>query len=136
MPEPHELATTYLPFFVTAPGEGDVLFNIVTVIVCVVVLLLGVFYFTLHAIPERWVGHENPLKLQIVAVLSLVSLFTHDHIYWIIALVLASIQIPDIWTPLRSLFGSIGRSPDPGPPASPLEKTSKDLPQNAERSNA
>jgi hypothetical protein len=38
--------------------------------------------------------------------LCLVSLFTHMHIFWIIALVLAFIELPDFGTPLQRIAGS------------------------------
>src|SRR5262249_9661917 len=36
----------------------------------------------------------------------LISLFTHMHIFWIIGLVLAFIELPDFSTPLNRIAGS------------------------------
>lgn len=90
-----------LPWFVTAPGDTDWLYVITTLVVIVCVVLLGVFFFWLHSLPER-MGHKK-LQFEIVAVLGLISLFTHQHIFWIIGLLLAVIEIPDILSPLRRI---------------------------------
>lgn len=42
-----------LPFFITAPGESDILFTAVTVFLILVVLGFGAIYFTIQAIPDR-----------------------------------------------------------------------------------
>jgi hypothetical protein len=85
------------------------------------VLLLGVTYFWLHSLPER-LGHKK-LQFQIVAVLGLLSLFTHMHVFWIIGLLLAVIDLPDFIAPLHRIADSAekiaGDSPQPVPaPAS------------------
>ena len=53
--------------------------------------------------------------LEIVAVLGLISLFTHNHLFWIAGLLLALIDIPDFGTPLRSIAGSVERIADASP---------------------
>ncbi len=55
---PHHLATEHLPMFVSGPGETDVLFVAVVVIAILAIMMLGVFYFTLHALPEK-MAHTN-----------------------------------------------------------------------------
>jgi hypothetical protein len=50
-------------------------------------------------------GHK--LQFEIVAVLGLIALFTHMHIFWIIGLILAFIDIPDFGTPLRRIAGGV-----------------------------
>lgn len=104
-PQPNPVATTHLPMFVAGPGETDVFFNIVIVVLTTVVLLVGVFYFTLHSIPERMA--HNSRQMQIVAILSLIALFTHNNYFWIAALLLAAIRLPDFTTPLNSIAGSL-----------------------------
>jgi hypothetical protein len=93
---PHDL-----PWFMTGPGNVDVLFISVTVIVGVAVVLLGVTFFWLHSMPER-MGHKK-LQFEIVAVLCLISLFTHMHIFWIFGLLLAIVDIPDFVGPQRRI---------------------------------
>ncbi|WP_340054729.1 hypothetical protein, partial [Pseudomonas sp. JAI120] len=66
----------------------------------------------LHSLPERMAHKTQKLQFEVVAVLGLVALFTHEHIYWIVALVLALIELPDFGTPLRSIAGSVERIAD------------------------
>ena len=47
--------------------------------------------------------------MEIVAILCLISLFTHNHIYWIAGLLLAFVQIPDFSTPLDSIARSLAK---------------------------
>ncbi|MFI7843919.1 hypothetical protein, partial [Acinetobacter baumannii] len=44
--------------------------------------------------------------------LSLISLFTGMHAFWIAGLLLALIDIPDFGTPLRGIAGSVERIAD------------------------
>ena len=101
MTTPHPSAPEHLPWFVTAPGATDVLYIITTILVVVSVILLGVLFFWLHSLPER-MGHKK-LQFEIVAVLGLISLFTHQHIFWIMGLLLALIDLPDLMSPLRRI---------------------------------
>jgi hypothetical protein len=77
---------------------------VTTVVVIVSIVLLGVFFFWLHSLPER-LGHKK-LQFEIVAILGLISLFTHEHIYWILGLLLAFIDLPAIMSPLRRIATS------------------------------
>ena len=66
----------------------------------------GVFFFRLHSLPEHIAHKSEKLQAELVAVLCLISLFTHMHIFWVIGLVLAMIEWPDFGTPLRRIAGS------------------------------
>ena len=103
----HPVAPSHLPWFVTAPGNTDILYVITTVIVIVSAVLIGVMFFWLHSLPER-LGHKK-LQFEIVAVLGLISLFTHMHVFWIVGLLLALIDLPDILSPLRRIAVSAER---------------------------
>jgi hypothetical protein len=46
----HPVATDHLPFFITAPEQGDGLFNAMIVFLVVVVFAIGLFYLRLHAL--------------------------------------------------------------------------------------
>mgnify|MGYP003694029355 CR=1 FL=1 len=46
---------------------------------------------------------SQKLQFEIVAVLGLLALFTHIHMFWIAGLLLAMIDLPDFSTPLRSI---------------------------------
>lgn len=123
MAEPlHPAATHHLPPFVTAPGETDVLFVVTAIIVLLAVVGIGLFYFKLHALPEQLAHGGQKAQFQIVSVLALLALFTHNHAFWIAGLLLALIPIPDFLTPLTSMAHSldrIARSTGPGAAAPP-----------------
>src|SRR5262249_19286128 len=107
MAEPlHPAATHHLPSFITAPGETDWLMVVMAVILAFSVLMFGVLFFWLHSLPERMAHRSHKLQLEIVAVLCLISLFTHMHIFWIAGLLLAVIDLPDFGTPLGRIATS------------------------------
>ena len=85
----------HLPFFITAPGQTDVLLVITGVFLLGAVIGFGVLFFWLHSLPERIAHKTGKLQMEIVAVLCLLALFTHIHLFWIIGLLLAMIDIPD-----------------------------------------
>lgn len=105
----HPAAIEHLPVFVTAPGQTDYLFVGVAIFLLLVVLVIGNLYFQLHAVPERMAHRTSKVQMEIVAVLALISLFTHNHLYWIAGLLLAFIQFPDFSTPLYSIAQSLGK---------------------------
>jgi hypothetical protein len=105
----HPAAIEHLPAFVTAPGETDVLFVVCTIFVLLTVMSLGILYFRLHALPEQMAHRGHKVQFQIVAVLGLVSLFTHNHAFWIAGLLLALISLPDFTTPVTSMAHSLRR---------------------------
>ena len=102
---PHPMASDHLPWFMTAPGQSDTLFTFTTLMVIATVLGLGVVFFRLHSLPER-LGHKK-LQFEIVAVLGLLSLFTHVHAFWVAGLLLALIDLPDFQTPLKRIATSL-----------------------------
>ena len=106
-----------LPWFITPPGSTDTLYVITVIAVVVSVVLLGVFFFWLHSLPER-MGHKK-LQFEVVSVLALISLFTHQHIFWIIGLLLALIDVPDFSTPLRRIADAAERMTPKNDPGSP-----------------
>jgi hypothetical protein len=91
----HPAATKHLPAFITAPGETDVLMVAVTIILVLAVLGFGSLFFRLHTMPERMAHRSHKLQFEIVAVLGLLALFTHIHLFWVAGLLLALIDIPD-----------------------------------------
>ena len=84
-PSQHPAATEHLPWFMTGPGGTDVLYIITTIVVVAIVMMLGVLFFWLHTLPER-LGHKK-LQFEIVAVLGLLALFTHIHLFWVAGLI-------------------------------------------------
>jgi hypothetical protein len=106
-PALNALATPHLPVFITQPGQSDWLMTAMAVFVVAMVLVIGNLYLRLHALPERMSHRANVVQMEIVAVLALISLFTHNHIFWIIGLLLAFIRIPDFSTPMVSIAQSL-----------------------------
>jgi hypothetical protein len=111
----------YLPFFITAPGESDLLFSAVVVFLILVAVGFGALYFTIQAIPDRLANGASKVQLQIVGLLGLLSLFTMNNAFWVAALLLAAVRIPDIVTPLREIGAEMRRQREAGmPPAEVL----------------
>ena len=119
----HPLASHHLPSYITAPGETDSLMIFTAVLLVVGIALVGVFYFKLHALPEHMShGRASKIQFEMVAVLALLALFTHNTMFWVAALLLAMVRIPDFETPLqvmaRALSKLAARKPAaPEPPA-------------------
>lgn len=114
----HPAAPHHLPFFVPGPEGADVLMVVMGVFLVAAVLWAGTLYWKLHSLPERMAHKSQKLQFEIVAVLGLISLFTHMHIFWVAGLLLAMIDLPDFGTPLRTIAGSVERIADatPAPP--------------------
>lgn len=106
---PHPAAIHHLPPFVTAPGETDVLFVAIAIFVLLAVIGVGVFYLKLHSLPEQLAHRGQKMQFQIVAVLGLLALFTHNHAFWVAGLLLALVPLPDFGTPLSSIASSLDR---------------------------
>jgi hypothetical protein len=103
----HPSAPHHLPGFITAPGETDVLMVVVGIFLIAAVLIVGNLYLRLHTLPERMAHKSQKLQFEIVAVLGLLALFTHIHLFWVVGLLLAMIDLPDFSTPLRRIAGSV-----------------------------
>ena len=120
----HPAAPHYLPGFITAPGETDPLMVGSVIFLILLVMGLGSMYFWLHSIPERISHGTGKIQFQLVGVLALLALFTHNNFFWVMALLLALIPIPDFWAPLASMADSLskmvrprGSPPDGADPA-------------------
>ena len=105
----HELATDHIPAFVPLKGETDGLFVAMTIFVLIIILIVGNLYFKLHALPERMAHKSNLVQFQFIAVLSLLALFTHNNVFWVAALLIALVKIPDFSTPLNTIADSVER---------------------------
>jgi hypothetical protein len=118
----HPSAPHDLPAFITAPDNTDTLMVVVGIILIAAVLGVGNLYLRLHSLPERMAHKSQKLQFEIVAVLGLLALFTHIHLFWVVGLLLAMIDLPDFGTPLRSIAGSVKKIADvePGDEASEI----------------
>jgi hypothetical protein len=123
----HPSAPHHLPSFITAPDDTDVLMVAVGIFLIVAVLAVGNFYLQLHSLPERMAHKSQKFQFEIVAVLGLLSLFTHNHLYWVIGLFLAMIDLPDFSTPLRRIAGSVEKMAGVPPEQDPTEPPAGDV---------
>jgi hypothetical protein len=113
----------HLPFYITGPGESDILFTAVAVALVAIIIGFGALYFTIQAIPDRMVKGAGKAQMQVVGLLGLISLFTMNNLYWIAAILLAAVRIPDLASPLAEIASSLrsppraGGQPEAAPPA-------------------
>jgi len=113
----HPAAPHHLPFFIPGADGSDTLMVVMGIFLVATLLWVGTLYWKLHSLPERMAHKSQKLQFEIVAVLGLISLFTHMHIFWIAGLLLAMIDLPDFGTPLRSIAGSVERIAEAKPDA-------------------
>jgi NADH:ubiquinone oxidoreductase subunit 5 (subunit L)/multisubunit Na+/H+ antiporter MnhA subunit len=126
-------APHHLPSFITLPGESDWLMTVMAVFLVVVVVSVGLIYLRLHALPEHMAHRTSKVQMQFVAVLALLALFTHNHVFWIAALLLALVELPDFSTPMNSIALSLEKlsrrdktEPDRGEPWNDLLSDDKE----------
>ena len=129
----HPAASHNLPSFITPPGETDVLTVVMGVILVLAVLMFGILFLRLHSLPEHLAHKTQKVQMEIVAVLCLIALFTHMHIFWIAGLLLALIDFPDLRGLLKRIAGSTEKiaaknSPEGADQSSPSAMT---VPENA-----
>jgi hypothetical protein len=111
----HPMAPHHLPFYLAAGSGVDTLMVVMGVFLIGTLLWVGTLYWRLHSLPERMAHKSQKLQFEIVAVLGLISLFTHMHAFWVAGLLLALIDIPDFGTPLRSIVDSVEKIADAAP---------------------
>lgn len=112
----HAAASDHLPSFITAPNDTDYLMVVAAIILIASVLAVGLLFLRLHTLPERMAHKTHKLQFEIVAVLGLLALFTHVHLFWVVGLLLALIDIPDIPGTFNRIAGALeklaGIAPD------------------------
>jgi hypothetical protein len=109
-------ASHHLPPFITPPGETDVLMVVTAVVLALSVLAFGLLFLRLHTLPERIAHRSHKLQFEIVAVLGLLALFTHMHIFWVAGLLLALIDFPDFPGWLGRIATSVEKMASPTRP--------------------
>ncbi|WP_246143282.1 hypothetical protein [Colwellia echini] len=90
-----------------AGANSDPLMTIMAFTLVGLILIGGVLYFKLHAAPEHIAHGKNHTQIQLITVLTLLALFTHNSIFWVAALVMAVVELPDFLTPLKSIAKSL-----------------------------
>ncbi len=118
---PHPAAPHHLPAFITAPGETDYLMVLMAILLVVAVLGVGLVFLRIHTLPERLAHKSQKLQFEIVAVLGLLALFTHVHLFWVAGLLLALIDIPDFSGVFGRMAHALERLAGIGPSRAPAE---------------
>ena len=103
----HPMATGHIPSYVTQADGSDFLLTFMFVFTVLVIVLIGVGYFTLHSIPEKIAHESNHPQFQLVGILALLALFTHNGLFWVAAILVAGFQFPDVAAPLRAIADAI-----------------------------
>jgi hypothetical protein len=88
------------------------------IILLLAVVGFGILFLRLHSLPERIAHKRQKLQLEVVAILCLIALFTHIHLFWMAALLLAVVELPDfsgllgrMAAALERMAGRRGRDP-------------------------
>ncbi|OYY13347.1 MAG: hypothetical protein B7Y70_02480 [Rhizobiales bacterium 35-68-8] len=107
MIEPKQpISPAHVPWFVSAPGQPDILMIVMGIFLVLFTFILGLLVLRLHHLPEHIAHKGQKFQYEIVAVLCLLAMFTHQNILWVAALLLAMIDLPDF----SSLFARIAQS--------------------------
>ena len=121
----HPLAPHGLPSFIGGADGSDPLFTAVVFILIAGLMGVAVLYFKLHSIPEHLAQKQNNGQTELIMVLAILALFTHNNLFWVAALVLALVKFPDFTSPLNSIAQSLRimteteQEPEPEPEPEP-----------------
>jgi hypothetical protein len=105
----HPAAPHHLPVFLPGPDGSDPLLVGTGILLLAAVMAFGLLFLRLHTLPERMAHRGHKLQFEVVAVLGLLALFTHMHIFWVVGLLLALVDLPDFTGPMRRIAGSTER---------------------------
>ena len=122
-----QVALEHLPFFIVRSDETDLVFIFVTISLALIVLGFGALYLTIQAWPDRLAKGAGKVQLQVVGILGLISLLTLNNAFWIAGLLVATIRIPDVVTPLREIAKALTTQSDVI--AAPPRETSQATPR-------
>ncbi|TKZ20861.1 hypothetical protein FAP39_08575 [Shimia litoralis] len=106
----HPMAPHHIPSFMPDAAGHDPMTFWMGMFMVVAILGLGTLYFRLHSLPEQMAHGVSGTQLQLVSILALIALFTHNNIFWVLALLLAAVKLPDYLTPLESIANSLKKS--------------------------
>ena len=122
----HAIASDHLPSFITPPGETDILMVVTAAILAGSILMFGILFFRLHHLPEHMAHKSKKAQLEIVSVLCLLGLLTHIHAFWIAALLLAFIDLPDFPGWLGRIATAVERMAEAKPVDSAAQATPRE----------
>src|SRR5260221_6558633 len=94
----------------TAPGDTVFLMIVVGIVRVGFVLAVGNFYLHLHTLPERMAHKSQKFQFEIVAVLGLLALFTHNHLFLGIGLFFSMVDFSHFCGALNTGAGSGGKN--------------------------
>lgn len=113
----HPAAPHYIPGYIAGPDGSDFLLTFSIIFLLVILMAVGVFYFKLHSLPEHLGEKHNSTQLQLISVLAVLAIFTHNNAFWVLALLIAVVQVPDFLSPLKAMADSLvalaGNKADP-----------------------
>ena len=124
MTETHPAAPHHLPGYIPGPDGSDPLFTIIVVSMLILFLAAGVIYFKLHSLPEHMGEKANSTQLQLISILAILALFTHNNAFWVLALLLAAIRMPDYLTPIQTIAESLAKLASDNKETKKIESTS------------
>lgn len=109
MVDTHPAAPHHLPGYIPGPDGSDPLFTLIVVSMLLLFLAAGVIYFKLHSLPEQMGEKANSTQLQLISILAILALFTHNNAFWVLALLIAALRLPDFLTPLETIAKSLAK---------------------------
>jgi hypothetical protein len=125
-------ATPHVPSFAPLADGGDYLMTFMTISLIVSVLAVGLLFLRIHTLPERMAHKSKKIQFELVAVLGLLALFTHQHAFWVAGLLLAFIDLPDVATPVRRAVTALETLANiPPPPEEKTEPAQENAAENA-----
>jgi hypothetical protein len=95
----HPAFPAHLPWFITEPGQTDTLMVLTGAFLLLFFLTMGVLMFRLLYLPTKIVPQEQKAKYEVVATLCVLAMFAPGNLFWIAAVFVAMVDIPD-FTPL------------------------------------
>lgn len=101
------LAPAHVPGYLANADGSDPLFVVVAVCTIALIIGIGALYLTLHSLPERMAHNGNHTQFQLIGILAVLALFTHNNLFWVVAILIAAFRMPDFLTPLRSIAQSL-----------------------------
>lgn len=105
----HPMAPEHLPPYLSPADGSDPLLILIIGGTIIAVLCLGALYFRIHSIPEHLGEKHNNTQINLISVLTILALFTHNNIFWVVALIIAVVKIPDFMTPLNSIAEALSQ---------------------------
>jgi ABC-type Na+ efflux pump permease subunit len=107
----HPLAPAHLPWFISGPGQTDYLLIAAGTALILSIFGFGILYLRLHHLPEHIAQKQQKVQYQVVAVLGLLAMLTHQNAFWVAGLLLALVDLPNIGGYLAKIAQSVERIP-------------------------